>query len=135
MVTEGLGLSTRMGEVLQLKRARGPGNVVMVSVESEHITELFASFGHRCLPAEDVAADVCKQVQDYVAHGAPVGEFLADQLLIPLALAQGGSFRTGPLSMHTRTNIEVVQRFLPVQFACVEELGNTWMIEASPKRS
>lgn len=134
-VTEGLGLSMRMGEVVQLKRGRGPGNVVMVTVESEQITELFASFGQRGLPAEDVAAHVCKQVKEYVAHGAPVGGFLADQLLIPLALAKSGSFRTGPLSMHTQTNIDVVERFLPVRFTRVEAPGDTWTIGVLPVRS
>jgi RNA 3'-terminal phosphate cyclase (ATP) len=48
---------------------------------------------------------------------APVGEHLADQLLIPMAMAGGGSFRTRPLSEHARTNMEVVQKFLPVRFS------------------
>jgi RNA 3'-terminal phosphate cyclase len=33
------------------------------------------------------------------------------QLLIPLAMAGGGAFRTGPPSRHTLTNLEVVRRF------------------------
>ena len=47
---------------------------------------------------------------------SPVGEHLADQLLIPMALARGGSFSTGPLSAHTTTNIEVIRKFLDVKF-------------------
>jgi RNA 3'-terminal phosphate cyclase (ATP) len=44
--------------------------------------------------------------------GAPVGRRLADQLLVPMALGAGGVFRTGPLSNHTRTNIETIGLFL-----------------------
>ena len=42
-----------------------------------------------------------------------MGAYTADQLLVPMALAGGGSFLTGPLSLHTTTNIEVMRRFLP----------------------
>jgi RNA 3'-terminal phosphate cyclase (ATP) len=45
----------------------------------------------------------------------PVGEHLADQLLVPLGLAGGGRFRTLPLSLHARTVIEVMKAFLPVE--------------------
>jgi RNA 3'-terminal phosphate cyclase (ATP) len=51
-------------------------------------------------------------VRGYQEHGAPVGRRLADQLLLPMALGAGGMFRTGPLSNHTRTNIETIGRFL-----------------------
>jgi RNA 3'-terminal phosphate cyclase (ATP) len=46
-----------------------------------------------------------------------VGEHLADQLLIPLALAGGGSFVTTPLSSHATTNMDVVAMFLPRKFS------------------
>jgi RNA 3'-terminal phosphate cyclase (ATP) len=46
-----------------------------------------------------------------------VGEHLADQLLVPMALAGGGSFRTLPPSSHATTNAALIERFLPVRFA------------------
>jgi RNA 3'-terminal phosphate cyclase (ATP) len=42
---------------------------------------------------------------------------LADQLLLPLALAGGGSFTAPLLSSQARANMAVIQRFLPVEFA------------------
>jgi RNA 3'-terminal phosphate cyclase (ATP) len=56
-------------------------------------------------------------MQRYLAADVPVGEHLADQLLIPMALAGGGEFRTVPLSSHTTTNAALIERFLPVRFA------------------
>jgi RNA 3'-terminal phosphate cyclase (ATP) len=94
--------------------AKGPGNVVLFTLEYENVTEVFSSFGERGLRAEKVAGRLVADVRSYLADGAPVGRRLADQLLIPLALAGGGSFRTGPLSLHTETNIDVIKLFLDV---------------------
>lgn len=52
-----------------------------------------------------------RQAQRYLAERVPVGEHLADQLVLLCALA-GGTFRTGPLSSHALTNIDVVRAFL-----------------------
>jgi RNA 3'-terminal phosphate cyclase (ATP) len=94
----------------------GPGNVVQVEVESEQVTELFTGFGEKRVSAEAVAGRLAKEVRAYLESGAPVGEYLADQLLIPLALAGAGSFVATPLSPHSMTNIEVIEKFLPRKF-------------------
>ncbi len=59
----------------------------------------------------------------------PVGPHLADQLILPLALAGGGSFVTMPLTLHTITNIAVVQMFLPVKMSVREISANAVRID------
>ena len=93
----------------------GPGNCVTVEIESEQVTEVFTGFGQKGVPAERVAKGVIRQVDRYLAAGVPVGEHLADQLLVPMALSGGGSFRTLPPTPHTQTNLEVIRRFLDVE--------------------
>lgn len=93
----------------------GPGNVVMLEVASEHASELVTAFGRKGLPAEHVAAAALAEAERYLAADVPVGEHLADQLMVPVALA-GGCFRTVPLSSHARTNARVIERFLPGRF-------------------
>ncbi|MBI3858438.1 MAG: RNA 3'-terminal phosphate cyclase [Planctomycetes bacterium] len=95
----------------------GPGNALIVEVESEHVTEVFSSIGEKRVSAETVAERACAEVRRYLDSGAPVGEHLADQLLIPLALAGRGSFVTTPLSSHSTTNLEVIERFLSRSFS------------------
>ena len=95
--------------------ARSPANVLFVEVQHENITELFVELGERGVRAETVASRLSANVQRYLKGSAPVDEHLADQLLLPLSLAGGGSFITSLISGHTRTNIEVIQRFLPVE--------------------
>jgi RNA 3'-terminal phosphate cyclase (ATP) len=95
----------------------GPGNVVMLLAESEHATELVTGFGRKGVPAERVAERALAEMERYLAADVPVGEHLADQLLIPMAVAGGGSFRTLPFSSHATTNAALIERFLPVRFA------------------
>jgi len=98
------------------KESAGPGNVVHVEIESEHVTDLFTGFGEKKLSSEVVGRRLAEEVTAYLESGAPVGEHLADQLLIPLALAGGGSFVTMPLSPHSTTNMDVIAQFLPRKF-------------------
>jgi RNA 3'-terminal phosphate cyclase (ATP) len=91
----------------------GPGNVLLIEIGSTHVTELFTGFGEHGVRAEQVAAHVIEDVRSYLAAGVPVGRHLADQLLVPMAMAGAGSFRTQALSRHAQTNIEVVQQFFP----------------------
>jgi len=103
-------------KVVEDRDSAGPGNVVQVEVESEHVTELFTGFGEKRVSAEAVAEKLAKEVREYLEADVPVGEYLADQLLIPLALAGAGSFVTSPLSPHSTTNIGVIEQFLSRKF-------------------
>ncbi len=94
---------------------RGPGNVLICVLESRNITEVFTGFGERGLPAERVGASTADEVREYLSAGVPVGRHLADQLIVPMALAGCGRFRTLPLTRHSMTNIDVIKRFLEVE--------------------
>ena len=50
-------------------------------------------------------------------------EHLADQLMLPLALAGGGSFSCPAATDHIATNAETIASFLPVRFAIAAESG------------
>jgi RNA 3'-terminal phosphate cyclase (ATP) len=108
-------------QIRQLTDDRGPGNVLMLLYQCEQVTEVFTGFGARGVTAEAVAEAAIQETRRYLAAGdAAVGEHLADQLMIPLAMAGGGSFTTMPLSQHATTNIQTIQRFLDVKFTIEE---------------
>ena len=111
--------------------ASGPGNALVLEIESEHVTEVVTAFGEIGVRAEAVAERAALEAREYLAAGVPVGPHLADQLLVPLALARGGAFRTMPLTPHSETNIDVIQRFLDVQFAIVPADGKNVVVEVS----
>ena len=106
----------------------GPGNVVTAEIQSKDVTEVFTGFGQKGVKAEKVAASVVKEAKRYVAADVPVGEHLADQLLIPMALAGGGSFRTLTPSDHTSTNIETLRYFLDVEVRAEQVERDAWIL-------
>jgi RNA 3'-terminal phosphate cyclase (ATP) len=107
----------------------GPGNVLSLEIESEQVTEVFTGFGQRGVRAEAVAEAAVDEARRYLASGAPVGIHLADQLLLPMALAGGGSFRTLAPSRHTTTNLEVLKQFLELEVRVEKEDRDVWFIE------
>lgn len=95
-------------------RSPGPGNIVLVEIETDQVTEIVTAFGEKGVLAETVANQAADEAEAYIAADVPVGEHLADQLLLPLSLGSGGTFVTQRLTEHTRTNIDVIRRFLDV---------------------
>lgn len=107
----------------------GPGNALTLTLEYEHVTDVFVGLGARGVMAEKVARRACGEVRRALRTDAPVGLHLADQLIVPLALAGGGVFRTVEPTLHTRTQLELVPRFIDVQVAAEPEAtGGTWRV-------
>lgn len=122
-----LDLDERDVELVEDGEADGPGNVLIVDVECEEASEVLAGFGRRGVPAESVATETCKQALRYIESEAPVGTHLADQLLVPMGLAGGGSFTTREPTSHMRTNAIVVRRFLRVDVH-IRETNGKWRV-------
>lgn len=118
-----------------VEKSIGPGNVVMVEVESEHVVEVFTGFGTRGVLAETVAENVAMKVLSYLEGDAPVCQHLADQLLLPLALAGGGAFRTLEPSSHARTQAEVIRTVLGRETTFKELANGSWHIEVGKNAS
>jgi RNA 3'-terminal phosphate cyclase (ATP) len=129
VIREHLGWEDEELRIETSANALSPGNVVMIEIRSQHLTEVFTGVGERGVRAETVAEQAATEAANYLAAGAPVGEHLADQLLIPLALAGGGSYTTGQPSLHTTTNIEIIRKFLDVEIKLTPVEGDTWRIE------
>lgn len=96
----------------QFVQSCGPGNILSLRLSSTHSTELLESVGQSGISAERVAGTAISQMQRYLNSNAVVGEYLCDQLLLPLALGKGGSFTTIKPSLHTLTNINIIQSFI-----------------------
>lgn len=101
-------------QLLEIDPHQGPGNVVFITQEHEHVTEVFAAFGEKGVSAEAVAAKVIKASRHYQASHAAVDQYLADQLLLPMALAGGGSFTTTEWSLHAATHASIIEQCLPM---------------------
>lgn len=137
-VARRLGWSSDELAVEEARGSRGPGNALLLRLAFDEVTEVVTAFGERGKPAERVAAEAAAEAEEYLAAGVPVGRHLADQLLLPLALAgegAGGAFRTLPPTLHTETHARVIERFLGPAVEMAEEGEGRWRITVgSPSR-
>jgi len=121
VVQSELGWNSAELETVDGRSASSGGNALLLRVESEHVTEVFSEIGTRGVRAERVARRALGKLRAYLDSDAPVGPYLADQLLLPLALAGSGAFRSTRLTEHSRTNMHVIECFLQVSFRVSEE--------------
>ncbi len=131
VIEERMGWGRDCFQVKEMDDTPGPGNIVSIALKSDTLTEVFTGFGQRGVPAETVALNAVKQAREYMTACVPVGRYLADQLLIPMALAGGGRYRTLPPTRHTFTNMEVVKRFLDVEILAAEVERGKWEVEVN----
>ncbi|MFN3763531.1 MAG: RNA 3'-terminal phosphate cyclase [Anaerolineae bacterium] len=137
MVDRARNLLARAGLKADLQplvvRGAGPGAGIFLFVQYEHARAGFTAYGRKGLPADQVAEAAC---QDLLAHhetGAPVDPHLADQLLLPMALAGGASrIVTSAITGHLLTNLAVLQAFLPIQATVEGEIGRPGAVALRP---
>ena len=86
--------------------------------------EVFTGFGEKWRTAESVAEGTVHQVRDYLVHSAPVGEHLADQLLMPMALGGVSEFVTSAPTSHFTSNAEVIAMFTGRRISAEERGGH-----------
>lgn len=115
-------------KIEEVPQPYGPGNALIAEVECDHITTVFTGFGERGVRAETVARRLAGEIREYLAVDAPAGRHLADQLILPMALAGGGVFRTLQPTQHTITNIEIVKKFLDVDVALTQQTETVWEV-------
>lgn len=125
------GLAEDALEHRSIRPTVGPGNALMIVFEFDELTEIFTGFGERGVSAEQVAERVCREAKTYLESKAAIGPYLADQLLLPMALAGGGEFSTLAPTDHARTNAALIEKFLPVEFEFREDGERRWIVRAS----
>jgi len=121
-VAELLGWAPEQLQIPPCRQHEGPGNALWAVLQNEQLTEVFCAFGEKGLSAETVAQRVARAVQAHQRSGAALGPQLADQWLLPLALAvhqsgQAAAFTASEWTEHARTNAALIERFLPLQIA------------------
>jgi RNA 3'-terminal phosphate cyclase (ATP) len=106
-------------------REPGPGRglACLVEAEFEHTREMTCSFGEQGVGEDKVGRRAGKLMSDFIGCGTAVGRHLADQLLLPLALAGGGCFTTMAPDDHLSTNAAVIRSFLDITID-ITELGH-----------
>ena len=117
-------------EHVEVTDSDGPGNCAMLRLCGRRTT-VFTAFGKRGRPSQEVVGEVVTLAGDFLAGGAAVDRYLADQLLMYMAIRNAGEYTTNDLSSHLTTNIQTIKKFLPVNFE-TENRDGTHRISCLP---
>lgn len=94
----------------------GAGQGAAIALTAEHEGGAFATFvglGERGKPAESVAEEAVAELLAYEEARGAVDPHSADQILLPLALADGRSeYTVAEVTEHLRTNAQTIRAFL-----------------------
>ena len=104
--------------------SKGQGTIVFLWAEFKGAAAGFTALGERGKPAERVAEEAADRLLNFLRGDAALDRHLADQLLLPLALASGPSqFTTEAVTSHLLTNAWVVNQFFPGRVQVEGERG------------
>ncbi len=133
LIQAALGWTDGQLRVPVVRQNEGPGNALMATLAHEHVTEVFTAFGEKSVSSEQVASRLLRELKIYQASTAAAGPHLADQLALPWALAvyqtgQPAAYTCSEVTEHLRTNLDVIQRFLPLKAEVVCEGAEVWRV-------
>ncbi len=107
----------------------GPGTVLSLVAKQPGVSPLFSSLGERGKPAERVADEAVDALLKHRASRGAIDRYSADQLVLPLALAQGRSqWTVAEVTPHLRTNLEVIRAFVPISMHCSGKDGEPGVV-------
>ncbi|MEM0276916.1 MAG: RNA 3'-terminal phosphate cyclase [Pyrobaculum sp.] len=108
----------------------GPGSGVVVWAYSESGSAVGGdSLGEKGKPAEVVGREAAEKLVAVLKAGATLDPHMADMAVVYMALADGRSrLSTSEETMHLKTNIYIVEQFLPVKFK-VEKQAARYVLE------
>jgi RNA 3'-terminal phosphate cyclase (ATP) len=114
-----------------------PGNFLSLVAEDETGRAGFSGLGERGKSAEALADDVVEGFLDFAGTDAGCDSHLADQLILPMALAAGTSrLTTSRVTSHLLTTIALAQQMLGCPVQVSGEIGKpgTVTIEGAGRR-
>ncbi|MFN3134794.1 MAG: RNA 3'-terminal phosphate cyclase [Candidatus Kryptonium sp.] len=94
----------------------------------------YTNLGEKGKRAEVVAEEASEKFLKFLSTNSAVDEYMADQILPLISLAPGTSeFTTPRLTNHLKTNMDVIKKFVDVEFE-ITELENSYKIKVKPKK-
>lgn len=111
VLAERLGLGPEQCAERHTTEGMSPGNVALVEIRSEPVTEIVSATGEHGVVAKAVGRRAADAALEYIAAGRPVGRHLLDQLMMPLALLASGEHARMPLTADAATNLEMLRAF------------------------
>ena len=122
----------------------GPSRGAALAIHAiyERLQLTFSALGEPGKPSDRVAAEAVEAFATHHASGMALDGHLADQVLLPMAIAsaglQGGPtpihrFTTAEITRHMVTDAATIRRFLPVEIAVFGREGEPGDVRVAPE--
>lgn len=109
------------------------GTCLLILGEFEENSCCYFSLGERGKPAERVADEAVDAFEAYIKTNAAIDQYLADQLLLPLAFTRGESrLHTSQVTSHLITNAEIIRKFTQTKITIEGNLGEPGWVTIQP---
>jgi len=110
------------------------GTILILLAEFEYSTCCYFSLGKPGKPAEQVTYEAVNALESFMDTDGVMDEYLADQLLLPLAFADGPSiFKTPRVTSHLLTNAEVIKSFMDTNIVISGDLDQPGIVSVVPQ--
>jgi len=110
------------------------GTIMLLLAEFDKSQCCYFSLGKPGKPAERVADDTINSFESFMTTSGVVDEYLADQLLLPLAFASGtSSFNSPKITNHLITNADVIKKFIDVKIDISGKIGQPGLVTIQPQ--
>ncbi|MFC1997512.1 RNA 3'-terminal phosphate cyclase [Chloroflexota bacterium] len=113
--------------------AQSSGSLILLLAEYEHSQACYFALGEKGKSANKVADQAIGEFEAFIATDGVIDQYMADQLLLPLAFAGNPSeIHTSQVTNHLVTNAEVIMAFLPVEIKISGEIGEPGIVRVIP---
>ena len=112
----------------------GKGTFLLLKADFEHSQCCYCALGAPGKRAELVADEAVDALEEFLLTDGVVDQYLADQLLLPLALvSEPSTIKTTRITQHLVTNAQIVRMFLPVEIEIQGEVGKAGLVRVLPQ--
>lgn len=114
--------------------AIGKVTLLLLIGEFEYSQCCYFSLGEIGKRAETVAEEACNKLNNFLKTKGVFDEYLADQLIVPLALVkeEETTFTTSIITKHLLTNIEITKQFIPIGVTITGRINEEGSITIKP---
>jgi RNA 3'-terminal phosphate cyclase (ATP) len=110
--------------------AAGQGTFLFLKLDTAQTLAGFSSLGERRKRAETVGQEAAQKLMGHLSTEACMDPYLADQIVLYLALAKGESaLTTSRITRHLLTNLWVLEQFLGTHYTLIGKIGEAGMVK------
>ena len=132
-----IGMDTKIKTLNTPSKFKGTSLLLIAEFDSKNGNDYakccYFGLGAKGKPAERVADEAVDALEAFLTTDGAIDQFLADQLLLPLAFASGISeYRTSQVTQHLLTNANVIYLFTQTQINIQGQIGQPGLIRIIP---